>query len=184
MHAARPFARPIPLETISLRLTPACCAVYSRVPQLYMADRGGFILAPSAAILCVCQGDCNSVAVPRGSRGCYKQRCCDHPAPRCAPPGYIDHDCSYPATELGEALSAQLRRGVKSHNEVVIDDLEIAKKLPDAIEGFFFMSQQSRAQAARLHGRFLQAFGLTSDACPLVRLELAGTGDPFHLEAV
>lgn len=68
-----------------------------------------------------------------------------------------------------------------THNEVVVDDLKIKRKLPEAIEAFFFMSPGSKIEASRAHETFLREFSLSSADCPLVLLKLDGTGDPFEL---
>ena len=149
------------------------------VRRLYYADTPGMILDPQhVTMLCACQADCNSNSQARGLRGCNAQRCCDYPEPRCIP-HHVDHDCSYPPEELWECLAAQERRGVPSHNEVVLDNLKTAERMPEAVLGFFWMAESSRAVAERVHGAFLLAYGLSEERCPLVRLRLEGSGDPF-----
>ena len=62
----------------------------------------------------------------------------------------------------------------------MLDNLEVAKQLPDVVLAFFYMSEESRAVAVRMHSSFLQAYPeVDAWMCPLVRLDLAGGGDPF-----
>ena len=153
--------------------------INARVRRLYYEDKAGFVLAPEhVTLLCACQADCNSDSQERGRRGCNARRCCDWPEPRCVP-HHVDHDCSYPPGELQEALAAQLRRGAPSHNELVLDNLEAATKLPELVLAFFFQSERSRAEASAMHRNFLEAYALTEQQCPLLRLDLTGRGDPF-----
>ena len=156
------------------------------VRKVYYTDRAGVVLdARRAKLLCACQGDCNSNTVAAnegpGRRGCSATRCCDHPWPMCDPP-FLDHGCSYPADELGEALAAQARRFEQSggtwHNEVVIDNLALQAELPRAILAFFFMSPTSHQVAATMHTNYLAAFNISHDLCPLVELRL-DANDPF-----
>ena len=46
---------------------------------------------------------------------------------------------------------------------------------------FFYMSEDSRAEATGAHARFLEAYGLPASHCPLLRLDLYGGAgdDPF-----
>ena len=150
------------------------------VRHLYYSDKAGMVLAPElVTVLCACQADCNSNSQAPGLRGCNARPCCDYPEPRCIP-HHVDHDCSYPPDQLSEALAAQLRRGVPSHNEIVLDNLEVGRQLPDVILAFFYMSEASRAVAVRMHSSFLQAYPeVDAWMCPLVRLDLGGGGDPF-----
>jgi hypothetical protein len=150
-----------------------------QVRKLYYEDKAGFILDPERAkVLCACQGDCNSNSQASGLRGCSATQCCDYPEPQCVP-HHVDHDCSYPPDQLYEALAAQVRRGVPTHNEVVLDNIQTAAKMPDAILAFFYMSELSREEARTMHRNFLNAYKLTEEACPLVRLTLQGDADPF-----
>lgn len=152
------------------------------VRHLYYEDRAGFVLLPDAVtVLCACQADCNSNSQARGLRGCNARRCCDYPEPRCRP-HHVDHDCSYPPDDIYEALAAQLRRGVPSHNEFVLDNLATAQRLPDVILAIFYMSDASREAATTMHTRFLAAYGLEEEHCPLLRLDLKSEGDPFVSE--
>ena len=148
--------------------------INSHVRKLYYGDtRAGFVLSPSVKILCACQGDCNSISAGRGHRGCAPARCCDSAA--C---GYRDHGCSYPPAAVGEALEAQLNRGVPSHNEIIVDNLHVRDHLPQAIAAFFYMAASTREVARGFHERFLSDFGLSDEQCPLLRLQLDGAG-PF-----
>lgn len=66
-----------------------------------------------------------------------------------------------------------------THNEVVLDNLAMQPHMPGTIEAFFFMSQRSRGEAARLHQNFLVAFNLTFDDVPLLELRLDAE-EPFR----
>ena len=153
--------------------------INGQVRHLYYEDSAGFVLEPDAVtVLCACQADCNSNSQERGRRGCNAVPCCDYPEPRCIP-HHVDHDCSYPPDDLWEAFSAQVRRGVPSHNEIVLDNLEAQKRLPYVIMAFFFMSAQSRGPATTFHRAFLDTYKLADWQCPLLQLDLHGDGDPF-----
>ena len=97
-------------------------------------------------------------------------------------PHHVDHDCSYPRDDLYEAFAAQLRRGVPSHNEVVLDNVATAGRLPDVVLAFFYQSEESRKPATEMHSKFLVAYGLTAEHCPLLLLDLYSNskGDPFR----
>lgn len=88
--------------------------------------------------------------------------------------GFIDHACSYPANELGEALVAQLRRGVPTHNEIVLDPSSVIERLPYSIAAIFYQSRGSYARAKEVHEAFLSEFGLGDGLgeVPLVHLRL------------
>ena len=158
--------------------------------HLYYQDKAGFVLAPElVTVLCACQADCNSNSQAKGRRGCSARPCCDYDDAKCAAKNinhedyfhYVDHDCSYPPDELDEALAAQQRRGAPSHNEIVLDNLKTAERLPDVVLAFFFMTEESRNEATTMHRNFIDAYGLTDAQCPLLRLNLYGSGDPFVL---
>ena len=86
--------------------------------------------------------------------------------------GFIDHACSYPPEDLGVALAAQLRRGVPTHNEIVLDPSSVIERLPHSIAAIFYQSRGSYARAKEVHEAFLSEFGLGNWEVPLVHLRL------------
>lgn len=148
----------------------AASIINDKTRKLFYDEKAGFILNPNGPeILCACQGDCNSMSAPKGHRGCNPRKCCDKE--EC---GRIDHDCSYPPSELGEALAAQQRRNVPYWNEVVLDPYSVRDHLPGSIQAFFYMGSDSFSIARRIHAKFLQEFRLTAAQVPLLKLSLQG----------
>ena len=45
-------------------------------------------------------------------------------------------------------------------------------QMPHAVLAFFYQSDSSREQATGTHRNFLEAFGVSEEACPLVQLRL------------
>jgi hypothetical protein len=70
------------------------------------------------------------------------------------------------------------------NNEIVLDMREHARRLPDAIEGFFYMkgtAEHDRLLLRQAHTAFIMQFRFpTQHAPPLMELDLSGGGDhPF-----
>ena len=78
------------------------------------------------------------------------------------------------------ALTLVPRGRALSCGQVVLDNLLAARHLPELVLAFFYMSEESRATATRMHANFLAMYSLSDERlCPLLRLDLAGEGDPF-----
>ena len=78
------------------------------------------------------------------------------------------------------ALTLALHGRALSCGQVVLDNLLAARHLPELVLAFFYMSEESRATATRMHANFLAMYSLSDERlCPLLRLDLAGEGDPF-----
>jgi hypothetical protein len=157
--------------------------------KLYLYDKGGMVLAPTAKLFCACPEDCNSqdkVCDTLGgdedcTPGCFGK---DH---QCTPGGQA-YECSFPPHQLADALRAQEAtdsfRG--RNNEMVLDVRSIVHGLPNTILGFFFLSTHPEGlrDMRSVQKRFISAYHLTPDtAPPLVALNFGGSGGAIDTDA-
>ena len=66
-----------------------------------------------------------------------------------------------------------------AYNEVVIDGLAYNRNLPRTVEAFVLGSNDDVTKARAVHGRFLEAYGLTAADVPLLRYRPERQGDVF-----
>ena len=157
--------------------------------KLYLYDKGGFILAPTARLFCACPEDCNSQ-----DKVCDKLYGDEECTPGCFPkkqqctPGGAAYSCSFPPKELKFALEAQ--QGTDSfrgrNNEMVLDVRSIVHGLPNSIEGFFYLSTHPEGEDVMrsIRSKFMGAFHLTPEtAPPVVQLNFEGPGGAVDTDA-
>ncbi|KAL1496682.1 hypothetical protein AB1Y20_014276 [Prymnesium parvum] len=153
----------------------------------YGSEKGGFVLAPTVSIFCAYPEDGNSmdgnkVCHPLGGDGVHCIPGCYPLGQTCAEVGH-EWSCSFPPTQLREALQAQLRREdmKQRNNEIVVDLASVEAQLPRSIEGFFVGAEEAHVREVR--EQFMLDFGLSdADGPPLLRLNLDGGGEaPFTL---
>ena len=144
----------------------------------YGPGKGGLIIAPTVELFCAYPADGNSMAKvcdPLFGDG-------DTCIPGCYPKGQecqgdVTWTCSYPPERLRDALQAQANRVdyQSSNNELVVDVRTVVSRLPDAIEGFFFIGDRTEAEQTR--HTFLAEYGMTEETGPpLVELVLSHDG--------
>lgn len=136
----------------------------------------GLILAPSARLFCAYHDDGNSMSTDKlcgkgnihgnatCTPGCYGvgKQCADIVSAHkgdAAYNGKYPHHCSYPPSQLYDALSAHKAfledlRLHPSHkwNEMVVDLRSIVEALPRSIEGFFCQPKANGAQRRKVMG--------------------------------
>ena len=149
---------------------------------------GGLVLAPSVTIFCAYADDGNSmdpkkVCNPLGGDGvqcipgCYPvgQQCADKRR---------DWLCSYPPSQLREALEAHQRRGAVKNNEIVVSTSSVVASLPSSIEAFFVIRGGPEGEAqnvVRVHDAFVREYRLPEALQPpILQLSLHdGSLSPF-----
>lgn len=167
----------------------ASSIVNTQARHLYLSDKGGVVVdAESVRMLCACAEDCNSQ-----SKVCdtlYGDESC---IPGCSPPDKQcfagrAYDCSFPPTQLKEALLAQQSRDSykNRNNEMVLDTRSVVAGMPNSIDGFFYLSTKpGGAEYMRgVQRKFAATYGLSAERTPpLMELEFTGgaiSGDqPF-----
>lgn len=65
------------------------------------------------------------------------------------------------------------------HNEIIVDAAHLAHHLPDGIEAFVLINSNDQ-MTVRMHGRFLEEFGLNDWEVPLVRMNDSEWLNPFQ----
>lgn len=151
---------------------------------------GGLVLSPDVQIYCAYADDGNSmdpgkVCRPLGGDG---HRC----IPGCYPHGEECADvqrewmCSYPPTQLREALAAHIRRGAGKNNEIVTSTRSVVASLPESIMAFFFLAGGPAGQFRRVsdvRSAFLRDYAWLPEGRrpPLLELNLEHGGRaPFR----
>jgi hypothetical protein len=102
---------------------------------------------------------------------------------QCTDGSSYHYGCSYPPGKLRDALQVQVRIGLPSHNEVIVDTRSVEQALPASILAFFYeVGAADHGAAARLvRSHFLSTYGLEADAAPLLRMDLgAAPGRAFQ----
>ena len=171
----------------------------------YMEDgTGGVILAPHLKLLCAYPLDGDSqdkVCLSPHEMTFYGQpfeldgaECtpgCFPPSEFCSTMGIVGFEgtCSYPPTELCDAIAAQASSGHYRNNEMIIEAESIRADPASAIEGFFMVIREGAHQEEAdrrvrdAHAAFVVKYGFDPEfAPPLVYLDLkTGGATPFKL---
>lgn len=167
----------------------ATSIIYPGHPETYAS--GGFILRPEMMDLnCAYSAD-------GGSQGVH----CDPPrkTPECSPGckrwcepsrGVKNWGCAWHPQNLKEMIEQQkILSPAGGYNEVILDAEAWVRNLPQSIMAVFVHKNAKLADVENsrsVHANFLQRYGLTSDATPLVTYDIeAAQGDvdvsPFAL---
>ena len=142
---------------------------------------GGLVLSPAVQIFCAYADDGNSmdqnkVCTPLGGDG----RNC---IPGCYPVGQQCADmrrdwlCSYPPSQLRDALEAQRTRdgGLLKNNEIVVSTKSVTDLLPNSVEAFFIVrgsASDERQKVLAAHAAFLRAYPRMPSPPPLLYMDL------------
>ena len=150
---------------------------------------GGMVLSPDVQIYCAYANDGNSmdpnkVCTPLGGDGTC--------IPGCYSRGEWCNEvrrewlCSYPPSQLEDALDAHIRRGGENNNEIVVATSSVVANLPSAIMAFFFLKEgpaMERERVVGLHRAFLREYPRLPARLrpPLLELDLlTGGRAPFR----
>ena len=123
------------------------------------------------------EGEAAATCIP----GCYLpgDQCADKLAADPNHRGKYIASCSYPPTQLKDALEAhewgQTNENRHVWNELVVDLRSVTSRLPASVEGFFCpvgAGQGERAKLSRTRDAFLADYGLPSDAAEVVLVQL------------
>ena len=175
----------------------ATSIINSDARRMYFAahgpgGRGGLVLAPrSIRMLCAYPVDGNSmdptkVCEPLGGDGVTCIPGCYAAGKQC-PDMHRDWQCSYPPSELREALRVQKSRdGYRlKNNEIVIEPRSVVDGLPESVEAFFVprgSTPTERFKVFRYREAFLRAYPRLPPERqpPVLLLDLTdGTSAPF-----
>lgn len=96
-----------------------------------------------------------------------------------------DWHCSYPPSQLADALEAHQQRGALKNNEIVVSTRSVTDGLPSTIEAFFVIrgGPDSEKQKVMLaHSAFVRQYRMPESARPpILQLDLRdGTLSPFR----
>jgi len=152
--------------------------------RLYMEGECGLVLAPKVSLFCAYSEDGNSMD---GSKMCHglhgdidettgEPTCipgCNVPGQQCADrlaanPWHVGPyvaGCSYPPTQLKEALEAHRWGAAEQNrnvwNEMVIDLRTVTANMPDVVEGFFCPPSaggEAKVKLARTRAAFMRQY--------------------------
>ena len=96
----------------------------------------------------------------------------------CRPPPWRDPDCSWAPKDLHSALE-QSYQPTRGYNELVFDLEAYIEHLPRSVEAFFYAADPRDVRADQVelvratHARFLDHFGASFDALPLLAMARA-----------
>ena len=151
---------------------------------------GGLVLSPDVQIYCAYANDGNSmdqnkVCTPLGGDGIC--------IPGCYSKGEWCHEvkrewlCSYPPSQLEDALEAHIRRDADKNNEIVVATSSVVDALPGAVMAFFYIKAGPEMEHDRvklLHRTFLRDYHWLPPGRrpPLLQLDLKNGGRaPFRI---
>ena len=83
--------------------------------------------------------------------------------------------CSFPSERLEAALEANAVVDNRfKYTEVIVDAKHMKSLLPHSLLGIFYMDEQTKANAIRIHGEFLAAFKgqVTANEFPLMHFSV------------
>lgn len=154
----------------------SACLVNRRVPHLFNAGVGGFVIAAAAlqplesAIACSWSYDAGTMG--QGSGGCEGNG-------RCASLG--SYYCWWRGTETQLMLEQQAANthAQSEYNEIMLRAEHWTAHLPAVIAAVFHPAGRDEARSRRVHEALLLEYGLDARAVPRLELNMARLDAPF-----
>jgi len=178
-----------------------------KTTRLYMDSTCGLVLAPTVELFCAYSEDGNSMDARKVCQNVHgdtdaatgKATCipgCDLPGYQCADKLAADvhaagpyvSGCSYPPTQLREALVAHQYVAEEQQrdmwNEMVIDLRTVVAGLPDVVEGFFCPAAadyDARAKLKHVRHAFIGEYNQDAAKVLLLELDTSNLDAPFSI---
>jgi len=156
--------------------------------SLFSTTVGGFVISPTATVLCAYPMDGGSMSITCSEDGSPSKDCIPGCKPWCA------HDweglqgtCAFHPRMLTTMISQYASRPSIKYNELVIGTRPEQWPLPKSIEAFFYMSTPCSVgdcdaecgKTRTRHAAFLKAFNITSKQVPFLCLDTTDWNAPF-----